>query len=296
MTSRSQVFRPDADEAGVSAGPRALEHVGGAALAIVGIGIQWEGQTTLAARRAIERADVVLCAVADGHAAAWLCALNERAESFVYPRDGRARREIYRAMVDRIVVSLQEGNRVCAVFYGSPSLLTWPAHEALRVARRQGFPACMLPAVSFLDCLLTDLHIDPGEQGCSLYEAGEFLRTRRVVDPYGHLILAQVAAIGEHGTLDECQHARVVGSLGLLVRRLTAIYPPSHPTILYEAAAHPLASFRADVVPLAALPEVRVGERSTLYLPPLGEPPVDEDMRLALEQLRTATKSRGTGP
>jgi hypothetical protein len=275
--------------------PALTEYVGGAALAIVGIGLQWEGQTTPAARRAIERADVVLCAVADAGAAAWLCSLNARAESFAYPRDGRARKDIYRAMVERIVAALQQGSRVCAVFYGSPSLLTWPAHEALRVARRLGFAACMLPAVSFLDCLLTDLHIDPGERGCSLYEAGEFLRTARSVDPYGHLVLAQIAAIGERATVADGQRARVVRSLALLVKRLTATYPPEHAVVVYEAATHPLAPFRADTIRLTDLPGADVGERSTLYVPPVGPAPIDEAMCIALEELSTANNPYAPG-
>ncbi|WP_437898926.1 hypothetical protein [Sorangium sp. So ce124] len=53
-------------------------------LIIVGTGIQWGGQMTLAARRAIEQADRVLFAVADPWNARWIRGLNPAAESLPY--------------------------------------------------------------------------------------------------------------------------------------------------------------------------------------------------------------------
>ena len=45
-------------------------------LVVVGTGIQWGGQTTLAAQRAIQAADRVLFAVADAGTVAWLRSLD----------------------------------------------------------------------------------------------------------------------------------------------------------------------------------------------------------------------------
>jgi uncharacterized protein YabN with tetrapyrrole methylase and pyrophosphatase domain len=259
----------------------------GPALVIVGVGIQWSSQTTLAARRAIERSDLVLCAITDGGAADWLREINGRAESFAYPRNGRPRVDIYRAMVAKVIAALQEGKRVCAVFYGSPSVLTRPAHEALREARRQGYSACMLPGVSFLDCLFSDLGVDPGEGGCTLLEASQFLRTQRVIDPYTHLVLAQPAAIGQRAAVDVTNVLHIERALLLLQQKLTVLYGAAHRVLIYEAASHPLANFRADSLPLAELSRAAVNECSTLYVPPIGLATPDDEMCRLLEQLQS---------
>src|SRR6187549_1605908 len=68
-------------------------------LVVVGTGIQVLSQATLATQGAVRGADVVIFAVTNAWAARWIRDLNPRARSFDYPRDGRPRREIYRAMV-----------------------------------------------------------------------------------------------------------------------------------------------------------------------------------------------------
>jgi precorrin-3B methylase len=140
----------------------------GASLIVVGTGIQWAGQTTHAARRAIEQAERVLFAVADPWTVRWVRSLHPGAESLPYPQDGRPRRQIYREMVDRILAELHQGLRVCAVFYGHPGVLTRASHEAILAARNAGWPAQMLPGVSALDCLYADLGVDPGQAGCQI--------------------------------------------------------------------------------------------------------------------------------
>lgn len=238
-------------------------------LLVVGTGIQWGGQTTLAAQRAISGADKVFFAVTDPWAARWIRTLNTTAESFAYPRDGRPRRQIYRAMVQRVLSALAEKQRVCAVFYGSPGVLTWPAHAAVREARRQGFAARMLPGVSSLDCLFADLAVDPGEGGCQIYESGEFLRRGVQCDPHSHLILCQVAMIGNGGPFDARDGDGIRRGLGELREQLRATFPPGHPVVVYDAASRPTSSHRAQTLSLRALPEATIRETSTVYVPPL---------------------------
>src|SRR5690242_4178786 len=120
------------------------------ALVIVGTGIQWAGQTTLAAERAIKVADRVLYAVADPGAARWIAERNPAAESLPYPRTATKRRAIYDEMVERILAEVRQGKKVCVVFYGHPGVFARATHEAIRRARSEGFPARMLPGVSAL--------------------------------------------------------------------------------------------------------------------------------------------------
>jgi uncharacterized protein YabN with tetrapyrrole methylase and pyrophosphatase domain len=235
---------------------------------VVGTGIQWRGQTTLAAHQAMQRADCVLYAVNDPWAAAWICELNPAAKSFDYPRNTRHRSEIYEAMVAAILGELERGRRVCAVFYGSPTLLTQPAHLAVQRAVERGYPARILPGVSSVECLFADLNIDPCRGGYQIVEATDFLARNRALDGHSHVVLCQIALVNHRAGFD-ADDERVRRGLEQLRDRLLRVYPEWHEVVIYEAAAHPLVAPRIERVPLANLARYALREISSLYVPPL---------------------------
>jgi hypothetical protein len=86
---------------------------------------------------------------------------------------------------------------VCVVFYGHPGVFVQPAHEAIRVARLEGFTARMLPGISAEDCLFADIEVDPGVYACQSFEATDFLVRKRKFDPRSPLVLWQIGSIGD---------------------------------------------------------------------------------------------------
>jgi precorrin-6B methylase 1 len=258
-----------------TAGARAQSEIAGTpvrskgTLVVVGLGIQWAGQTTLAARRAIEKADRVFFAVSDPWAARFVRELNAAAEPLCYPRDGRPRARIYAAMRDTILRSLERGERVCAVFYGSPAVMTRPAHDVVRRARSAGHAARMLPGVSSLDCLFADLGFDPGDGGMQCYEAGQFLEANIVPNAHAHLVLFQIALIGNRLAFSTETARDMNAGIARLRAHLLGVFPPDHDVVIYEASSNPLQTFRAEHVSLSALEGATLKEISTLYVPPL---------------------------
>jgi hypothetical protein len=237
-------------------------------LIVAGIGIEWASQTTAAAREAIARADRVLFAVASPWAARWIRSLKPAAEALPYPRDGRPRREIYLAMVDRIMEELRQGGRLCVVFYGHPGVLVAAGHQAIRRARAEGHGARMLPGVSSLDCLFADLGVDPGAEGCQIFDAGVLLERRRPLDPHTPLVLHQIALIDNDLTFD-AEAAVVQRGLCRLQERLATAFPLDHGAVLYEATTHPLHPPRVETIRLGALAGASISEVTTLYIPAL---------------------------
>ncbi|WP_437616876.1 SAM-dependent methyltransferase [Sorangium sp. So ce834] len=255
------------------------ERHGKGSLVVVGTGIQWAGQTTLAARRAIEAADRVLFAVADGGTARWLRSLRVDAESLRYgASDGPPRREIYRRIVDDILEEVRRGLRVCAIFYGHPGVFSTPAHDVIRRARSEGHSARMLPGVSFLDCLFADLGLDPGHEGCAAYEATDFLLRRRPFDVHTPLVLSQIALIGNPHVFDPAATDRIRRGLGVLAEVLCERYPRSHEAIVYDASTHPIEPPKMVGQRLDELASAPVTDVSTLYVPPVAAAPVDRAM------------------
>lgn len=249
-------------------------------LIIVGTGIQLAGHLTLAAQAWIEQADKLLFAVADPITVKWLQTLNATAEALPYhTADHQQRRETYDEMVERILLEVRRGLKVCAVFYGHPGVFTDPAHAAIRQAQREGYQARMLPGISAEACLFADLGVDPGRDGCQSFEATDFLIRRRRFDAYSALILWQIAMIGNLGSYKERRHLR---GLKILTQELKRHYKSDHQVTVYEAAVYPVCEPVIQRMPLVSLPEAQITEVSTLYVPPKAQAPIDIEMMVHL--------------
>lgn len=259
-------------------------------LTIVGTGYNVAGQVTPEALAFLKRADRLFYLMSEPATTAWLKSLNASAESLhdCY-RVGEPGAEACERMVERILTAVREDLEVCAAFYGHPAIFVPPGLESLRRARREGFPARMLPAISFEDCLFADLGVDPGGQGRVLYEATDFLIRPRAFDPTAHLILIQVGAIGLVDFREGDTPNRA--GLRLLARALGRHYPDSHRLALYRAAQLPIfePSIAWGTVP--ELPEAPLSVLSTLYVPPLRRRPVDREMLARLQQAAGAPVS-----
>jgi precorrin-6B methylase 1 len=248
------------------------------ALWAVGVGIRAPSQTTFEASARIERAERVFSILADPLAEYWVRRLNPNTEALgTLYAVGKDRRTTYREMVERIIGTVRDGFRVCAVAYGHPGVSAYPLHESVRRARAEGFPAQMLPGVSAEDCLFADLGIDPTDFGCRSYEATEFLIYGRGADPTSYLILWQVGAIAVSDYVPELEAWNRQG-LTILTQTLLKTYPVDHEVAVYDAATLPLCRPSIERVALAELPSAPVTAMSTLFVPPKEAPRLDEAM------------------
>lgn len=239
----------------------------GGRLTVVGTGYMVAGQVTPQALACIERAEKLFHLIADPATFAWIESLNPTAESLhdAYA-EGRPRMDSYLEMVDRILGPVRRGLDVCAAFYGHPGVFVFPSHEAIRRARDEGYEARMLPGISAADCLFAELGIDPGKEGCQMYEATAFLFRQRRFDPACPLILWQVGAIA----VESIGGDDLWGPEGLrvLTEVLLRDYPPGHEVVVYETARLPVSRSKILRVPLQELAEADVTSSSTLYVPP----------------------------
>jgi uncharacterized protein YabN with tetrapyrrole methylase and pyrophosphatase domain len=256
-------------------------------LVVVGTGIRFYSQLTLEAISHIEKAEKVVYLVNEPLTETWIQELNPAAESLakLYHRPGE-RIEIYREIALYIVEQLRKGLNVCAVFYGHPAVFALPPHLAVKLARKEGYHAIILPGISAEDCLFADIGIDPGIRGCQSFEATDFLVRKREWDTSSHLILWQVGSLG-NTRMEVDPHTQEKQKI--LVEALSIHYTDNHQVAVYEASLYPSVPSRIDWIPLSGLPQTKTSNISTLYVPPLPEKEVDPFMlaRLKLPSLKT---------
>ncbi|HKH46356.1 MAG TPA: SAM-dependent methyltransferase [Thermoanaerobaculia bacterium] len=252
-------------------------------LTVVGTGYNVAGQVTPEALTCVQRAERLFYLVSDPATGAWLKSQNASAEPLHHCyREGEPGQAACERMVERILAAVRAGHEVCAAFYGHPAICVPPGLESLRRARQEGFPAQMLPAISFEDCLFADLGVDPGTHGRILCEATDFLLRPRRFDPTASLILLQVGAIGLVHFREDTTPNRA--GFRLLARALRQQYPESHQVALYRASQLPILEPSIVWIPVSELPEAPLSTNSTLYVPPLPRRPLDQEMLTRLRQ------------
>jgi uncharacterized protein YabN with tetrapyrrole methylase and pyrophosphatase domain len=245
-----------------------------ATLTIAGTGLRPHGQLTPEARHAIENADCVFYAVADQLSEDLIRGINPKAKSFGFYIADKPRIETYKAWVENIMTALRAGEDVCAIFYGHPGLLTYSSHVAAEAARAEGMAVRWLPGISCLDCMFSDLGIEPAWVGLQCFEATEFLIHRRKWDCANSLILFQIACIGQRVYVHDVARR----GLKVLTEVLEEAYGPDQEVVVYEAAIHWLLQPVIDRMPLRDLADARISHVSTLYIPPARDIEFDPDM------------------
>lgn len=249
-------------------------------LKIVGTGIRAGIETSPEALSAIQDSKKVLYLVADPVAAEWIGWLNPSAETLsgLYA-PGKSRRSTYQDIVAEILTWLRVSGDVCVVFYGHPCMLVFPTGEVLRSARAEGYTAKVYAAISSLDRLFADLEIDPGLVGCQSFEATTFLLHGYRFDTRAALVLFQVGVLGEESWNPVLPRSRIV----VLSDYLSKHYGGGHPAILYEAASLPIGESVVLRTSISRMAKMDVSAISTLYIPPIGTPEVDSEMKARLE-------------
>lgn len=240
--------------------------VGKGSLACVGVGITLGSHLTPLARSHIEQADVVFLAVSDGIVEKWIEAMHPDVRSLQpYYGENKSRMKTYREMVAAILGEVRAGKNVCVAFYGHPGVFAWTPHEAIRIARKEGYFAHMEPGISAEDCLYADLGIDPGAFGCQHFEAGQLLYYKRRIDPSAYLVLWQVGAVG-----DRTRGGSASGNAyrQILLERLAKDYPLNHKLIIYRAPTLPIDTPRIEHTTLRKLAGAHIEVADTVVLPP----------------------------
>jgi hypothetical protein len=259
-------------------------------LVCVGVGMTLGSHLGPLARSHIENADVVFMAVSDGVVELWLKQMHPDVRSLQhFYREGKSRARTYRQMVDAMLKEVRAGKRVCGAFYGHPGVFALPPHEAIAIARREGYAAHMEPGISAEDCLYADLGIDPGTFGCQHYEASQLLFYNRRIDPAAYLVLWQIGIVGDR-TL--ARFSTGVEYRRVLLDVLGSDYPLEHEVILYRAATLPIHKPRIKRLTLRKLPTARIDLDDTLVIPPARELEAD---KTTLARLRALDRSGRRG-
>jgi precorrin-6B methylase 1 len=254
-------------------------------LIVVGSGIKGIAHLTNEARHWITNSDIVLYCVSDVATERWIQTNSKFSESLhKWYDDNKLRRQSYREMTQRIMYFVDEGRKVCVVFYGHAGVFVASSYDAVNLARHKGVPAVLLPGISSDACMFADLLFDPSRTGCVSIEATDLLIRERSIDPTLSLIIWQAGCVGDAGYKSTGYDGR---NIPVLIDYLKSVYGGEHRAIIYEAAQYAVCQPRIEVTTIDGLYNQKISGISTLFIPPRSRPDIDETMlrRLGLRRV-----------
>lgn len=140
-------------------------------------------------------------------------------------KENQDRMTAYRAMAARVLHAALHENPITLALYGHPTVFAYPPFLIKKVSEYLGLSVKVLPGISALDCICTDLMIDPGVNGMQMYEATEMLMRER---PLLNDVPALIWQIGAIETTLYSQMPSKPERFEGLKNYLLKFYPPSH--------------------------------------------------------------------
>jgi len=176
---------------------------------------------------------------------------------------------LYRKMASEVVAAAMEAAPVCFASYGHPKMYCYPSTLIQRAAELLNLRTVLLPGISSLDTLLTDLGIDPGADGLQVYEASDALIRQRPLQADVGCVIYQVPIVLEADNRIPGQHSR--DRLRRFQDYLLKFYPAEHVALFVTTKTHPLLETITQRIAIRHLAD-RLLINSTmgsLYIPPV---------------------------
>lgn len=238
-------------------------------IAIVGLGIVGVHQITREVEETIRRSTEIFVTGSAIGVIEYLKTLCPQVTDLTSQYEiGSHRIEIYRRMASDVVAAAVENPTVCFATYGHPNLYCYPTTLIQRSAKLLDLKTQVLPGISSLDTLLSDLGIDPGFDGLQIYEATDLLIRRRPLQTDVACVIVQAPVVMDAYNSPGKQN---IDNLTLFQDHLLQFYPPEHEAVFVISKTHPLFEPIAQKFPLGKLAvAIRNGSNlGTLFIPPV---------------------------
>ena len=237
------------------------------ALIIAGLGIKFLSHLTKETEKIIQESDKIFYLANDELFPEWIENCNKNTESLYSIYFSKSHRsDSYSLIKEKILSELDNYKNVSFIVYGNPNFLVQITSLVSDGARNNGHEVYVLPAISSFDCLLADLCINPGDGGMQLLEATELLAYRKFIDISSHIVIFQVAAIGQEGHSRDKESA--CNGLKILCDYLYEFYSGDQQIIFYEASQYPGKTSKIIRTVLKDAYREEISSKTTVYIPP----------------------------
>jgi uncharacterized protein YabN with tetrapyrrole methylase and pyrophosphatase domain len=234
-------------------------------LCILGSGIKTIAHITIESQEFIKNADIVLHLLNEPIMKEYVTKLAKKSidlQDTYYSVDSR--KLCYKLITNKIIEQFEHHKNVCVIFYGHPIFCVNPAQAAINIAKENGINVISCPGISSLDCLFSDLNIDPAEHGMQIYTADDLINNQHIINIKSTLVILQAGFIN----FDMHVHQSKNENLNILVDHLMKFYAEDQICIIYEASLYPDINPLKKKTQLNSLKNSKISSISTLIIKP----------------------------
>lgn len=234
-------------------------------LYIAGSGIKTLAHLTQECKKLINTCDKVLYLLNEPLAKEYILSKTKNSldlNEIYFSEDSR--KAVYNKITTRIITELKQCSTLGVICYGHPFFCADPFLHAAKIATNDGYNVVVFPGISAIDCMFSDLLIDPTTNGLQLYEASHLINSNKTVERLSDLIVLQVGFVNvkNHPHLESSASGFVE-----LCHYLQSIYEPGHECYVYEASLYPSIKPRVEKIRLDKLHSCNVTTLTSIYLP-----------------------------
>lgn len=176
----------------------------------------------------------------------------------------------YTKIVDKIIcyATKNKDEDLAVVFYGHPYFCAEIGLEIKKIALTKNIPVKTFSAVSSLDCMYSDLDIDPAQHGMQIYETTHFINYPKIFDITSHLVLLQIGFIESQEVINRSyDNGSGLSKLkSILIQKHK--YPLEHICVSYEASLYKDVSPVIHYISLNDIETFKFSSISMLVIPP----------------------------
>ena len=174
-----------------------------------------------------------------------------------------SRNVTYERMCDCVISSFDKNDIVCLAVYGHPMFSVTPTLLASKKAKSLGYEVKILPAVSSLDCMLSELEIDPATNGLTIIDAAQSVKTKKLINTSNDLIILQAGVFGNNSFNSSGEYKNKILTL---VEYLLQFYREDTIVIVYLASQLPVVDSIIQHLTLNKLKKEKIPLLSSLFI------------------------------
>jgi precorrin-6B methylase 1 len=140
---------------------------------------------------------------------------------------GRPFSECYLDVADHLIRRTAEEQPVCFLAPGNPMFLNSLNRFLFMQAQQRGLEVQVLPGISQIDAIISDIGLDVGTFGLQVFDARRLVTRRQAINAAVPLILVQLAGFGAE-TVSEPEGAPPESGYDELAAYLAQFYPADH--------------------------------------------------------------------
>ncbi len=234
-------------------------------LCILGSGIKSIAHLTIESQEFIKNADVTLHLLNEPIMKEYVEKIATKSidlQDIYYSVESR--KLCYELITNKIIEQLEFHDNVCSIFYGHPIFCVKSAQSAINIAKEKNINIISCPAVSSLDCLFSDLNIDPAEHGMQIYTADDLINQKKIINVKSNLVILQAGFIN----FDRHVHQSKNHDLNVLVEYLMKFYKEDQICTIYEASLYPNIKPLKKKTQMRSLQDNKISSISTLIIEP----------------------------